>query len=530
MLPNSIASDSRRPRARGVAALLLLCALIFYARPALRAQASDVAEIAVLIRQGKLETADRRLQSLLAKNPDSAKARTLIGLVYLRETRYADAETALHKALQLDPLDFEALRYLGDAYFAEGKTDAAKTSYLDALKINPQDAATYLALANLYLHLGQFDASLEAAAKIPPAIRTPELLPILAGDYVGLQQQEKASAEIQALLKVAGKNPTLVPQLAELLLDHGAFRTAEDLLARAAPLQEQTDRFLLDLARAQDGTAHRDEALRTLTQILQRSPQSQDAFIAAAHVAGENSDWDQSITFLMRAQKLDPSRPDILQSLASAQLYANRPAEAFKTAKKLQALQPDDLSASYFMALALFGDSQWEEARPYAAKVLAARPDDREMNMTMAGIDYNLHELGEARKHLEVCLKQNPGDPGALYYLGLVNKTEGDLDGAIKTLMKSVAANPKSSDAQSALGGLCLQSGNLTCAREALEQAIQLSPKESQTRYQLSLAYTRSGLAQKAQEQLLVYQKLKAQEQYTPATAAAPPITSQSKP
>jgi tetratricopeptide (TPR) repeat protein len=510
--------------------LVLLCAFILSVRPELRAQSSDLAEIAVLIRQGKLETAARRLQDDLAKNPDSAKARTLLGLVYLRETRYPDSESALRKALQLNPRDFEALRYLGDACFAEGKTDAAKSSYLDALKINPQDAAAHLALANLYLHLGEFDASLQTAAKIPPAKRTPELLPILAGDYIGLQQQEKASAEIQALLKVAGKNPTLVPQLAELLLDHGAFRTADELLAKAAPLQEQTDRFLLDLARAQNGAARRDEALRTLAEILQRSPQSLDVLVAAAHIAGEESDWGQAITFLARAQRIDPTRADILQSLASAQLYANRPAEAFETAKKLQALNPEDLSASYFSALALFGDSRWEEAKPYAAIVLAARPADREMNLTMAGIDYNLHQLGEARKLLDVCLKQNPNDPGALYYLGLVNKTEGDLDGAIKALVKSVAANSKNSNAQSALGGLCLQSGNLPCAREALEQAVLLSPKESQTHYQLSLTYTRSGLAQKAQEHLAIYEKLKAQEQYTPATAAAPPITSQSKP
>jgi tetratricopeptide (TPR) repeat protein len=530
MPPHCTAQNAHQGRARSAAALLIFFVLIFNACSFVRAQSSDLAEIAVLIRQGKLETADRRLQSILAKNSDSAKARTLLGLVYLRETRYADSEIALRKALQLDPRDFEALRYLGDACFAEGKTDAARTSYLDALKINPQDAPTHLALANLYLHLSQFDASLEASAKIPPASRTPELLPILAGDYIGLQQQEKASAEIQALLKVAGKNPTLVPQLAELLLEHGAFRTAEELLAKAAPLQEQTDRFLLDLARAQDGAAHRGEAVRTLTQILERSPQSLDALIAAAHVAGEKSDWDQAIIFLVRAQRLDPARADILQSLASAQLYANRPADAFETAKKLQALNPDDISASYFSALALFGDAKWEEARPYAAKVLAARPDDREMNLTMAGINYNLHELGEARKLLEVCLKQNPDDPGALYYLGLVNNTEGDLDGAIKALVKSVAANPKNSNAQSALGGLCLQSANLPCAREALEQAVQLSPKESQTRYQLSLAYTRSGLAQKAREQFVIYEKLKAQEQYTPATATAPPITSQSKP
>jgi tetratricopeptide (TPR) repeat protein len=517
---------------RGSAAALLFvsAALALNCQWLARAQAPDLAEISSLIRQGKLEPAERALQNFLSKQPNSAKARSLLGVVYMRETRYADAETSFLKAIQIDPNLFEARRNVGDAYLAEGKIEAAKGAYLDALRINPQDAKANLALATLYLNMGQFTASLDAAGKIPPAKRTPDLFPILAGDYFGMQQQQKAAVEIQAMIQIAGKNPDLVPQLAELLLDHGAFRSAEEVLIAAAPRQKQTDRFLLDLARAEDGLGKREEALHTLSLVLQRSSRSLDALVLAGRVSGENSDWNQAVGFFKRAQKLAPERIDILQGLVTALLYANLPNEALESARRLQSLQPDDPRAAYYMALSLFGVHKWEDAKPYAAKVLAVHPEDREMNLTMAGIVYDLHDLPEARKHLEICLKQNPADPGALYYLGLIEKTEGDLEGATKSLAKSVAGNPKNSDAQSALGGLCLQVGDLSCARDALEHSILLSPGESQNHYQLSLTYTRLGLTQQAHEQLLLYEKLKAEEQKAPATTAVSPISGRPTP
>jgi len=52
----------------------------------------------------------------------------------------------------------------------------------------------------------------------------------------------------------------------------------------------------------------------------------------------------------------------------------------------------------------------------------------------------------------------------------------------------------------------------LTKAIPALEQAVLLAPDEAQNHYQLALAYSRTGVSDKAKAQLGIYQQMKAKE------------------
>jgi cytochrome c-type biogenesis protein CcmH/NrfG len=250
-----------------------------------------------------------------------------------------------------------------------------------------------------------------------------------------------------------------------------------------------------------------------LEGVLEHTPNSVEALVAAGNVARQQSNWEASGEAFSLADKLAPDRPEILYGLVSAQLHGNQPEAATENAQKLHALLPGDLRATYLLALALFGAKKWEEAKPLAEQVLMEHPDDREMQLIIVDIALNNdHDLPVARKHVDICLKQNPQDPGALYYLGMIQKMEGDVSGAIQSLAKSVAGNPKNADAQSALGSLCLQAGDLTRAVPALEQAAALAPDEPQNHYQLALAYTRGGAADKSKAQLEIDQQMKAKE------------------
>jgi Flp pilus assembly protein TadD len=525
----------------GVWTKTLACAglaMAFFCPPRIAsAQSADLAGISTLIHQGKLQEAEQRLRRYLLKLPHSAKANNLLGTVYLRQGHLEQAEDALQKATVAAPALLEPRLNLGDAYFAEGKLDSALTAYQGAAKIAPHDVRANLALAKLYLGTGEFAKSIEAAGNIPPEKRTEELLPTLAADYFGLRQPEKAGVEIDAMLQVAQNQPDLVPELAEFFLAHRDFKSSEQLLTLAQSKQPSTDRLLVDLARTQAGLGQLDEAQKTLEGVLERTPDSLDAFVAAGHVASQQSDWAASAEAYSRAAKLAPERPDILYGLVSAQLYGNHTNGALANAQKLHTLVPDDLRATYLLALAEFGVKKWEEARPYAEQVLSARPNDREMNLVLADIAFNdEHNLPVARKHVDICLKQNPEDPGALYYLGMIQKMEGDVSGAIQSLTKSVTGNPRNADAQGALGALCLQAGDVTRAELALEQAVLLAPEQSQNHYQLALAYSRSNAPDKAKAQLQIYQQMKAKEAKEaknfkgPSTSEVPPMAIASRP
>jgi Flp pilus assembly protein TadD len=499
---------------------VLLCAcfvLFFLCRCgvviAQTAASTELSAISSLIRQGKLDEAEQRLNRQLLKMPRSGRANHLLGTVYLRQGHFAQAEEVLQKAIAAAPGMLDARVSLGDAYLGDGKLEQALAAYQQALIIAPHDVSANLALAKLYLGAGEFAKSIEAAGSILPAKRTEELLPTLAADYFGLGQPEKAGVEIQAMLAAAQKQPDLVPELAEFFLAHRDFKSAQQLLSLAQGKQPATDRLEIDLARTQAGLGQLDEAQKTLEAVLEHTPNSVEALVAAGNVARQQSNWSASNEAFALAGKLAPDRPEILYGLVSAQLYGGQPEAASKTAQTLHALIPDDLRATYLLTLALFGAKKWEEAKPLAEKVLAVHPEDREMRLVLVDIALNNdHNLPVARQYVETCLKQNPQDPGALYYLGMIQKMEGDVSGAIQNLSKSVAGNPKNADAQSALGALCLQASDIARAVPALEQAATLAPEESQNHYQLALAYTRAGATDKAKAQLEIYQQMKAKE------------------
>jgi tetratricopeptide (TPR) repeat protein len=500
--------------------------MFFHSPETVRAQSAELAGVSTLMEQGNLVEAEQRLHRYLLKLPHSARANNLLGEVYFRQGRYEQAEDALQKAVAGAPALVEPRVNLGDAFLAEGKLEPAITAYLGACKISPHDVRANLALAKLFLATGEFAKSLEAAGNIPVEKRTAELLPTLAADYFGLQQPERASVEIQAMLQLSDKQPDLIPELAEFFLIHGDFKSSQQLFALARTKQPATDRFLIDLARTQAGIGQLNEAQSTLEGVLERTPDSLDALVAAGQVAKQQSDWAAATEAFSLAAKLVPERPDILYGLATAQLYDNQTASALKTAQKLHSLVPEDLRAAYLLALALFGARQREEAKPYAEQVLAAHPDDREMNLILADIAFNdEHNLPVARKHVDICLKPNPEDPGALYYLGMIQKMQGDVIGAIRSLSKSVSGNPKNADAQGALGGLYLQAGDVPGAMRSLEQAVQLAPEESQNHYQLALAYSRSNAPEKAKAQLEIYEQMKAKEAKEAKNFKGPPTS-----
>lgn len=504
--------------------------LLVLAAPGIAAgQAQDFAQVSTLIRAGRLDAAEKRLQTFLTGHPHSARALNLLGTVYLRQTRYSEAESSLRKAVAAAPKFADAWRNLGEACLAQDKAHEAQAAFTQVAKLVPGDSKSLLALASLYQKSGEFQQSLDAVNQIAPDQRTLSLLPVLAADYFGLNQPDKAALEVRAILQVADKNPELAPQLAEFLLERGAVGDADELLKLAARRQRPTDRFLYDTARVEELKGDRAQARKTLSEVLGRSPEFLDALLEAARMAGRDSDWSQAADLLGRADQLAPRRVSILQGLVAAQLNANRVPAALETAKKLQALQPGDSQSQYFLALALVGNRQWSDALPLVQKVLVAHPQDREANLMAAVIAYNLNNLAEAKKGVEFCLRQNPSDPSALYYQGLIQKTEGNSAEAIQSLVKSVTGNPKNVDARSALGGLYLQAGNLPQARAALEGAIELSPDDAQNHYQLAQAYARSGFADKAREELQAYQKLKARQNAYPATNEAPPPSSRPK-
>ena len=79
----------------------------------------------------------------------------------------------------------------------------------------------------------------------------------------------------------------------------------------------------MDLARTQAGLGQLDEAQTTFEGVLERTPDSLAALVAAGQVAKQQANWSCCRSVFAGRQPVAGTR-DILYGLVSAQLYGNQ--------------------------------------------------------------------------------------------------------------------------------------------------------------------------------------------------------------
>src|SRR5438445_9239671 len=154
---------------------LLLAVLVAFS---LEAQVSPSARITQLIRQNRLDDAEKQLWPVLTQEPEQGWALRSLATIRLRQKRYPEAEALFQKTLTLNARDLAACRGLGEVYTSQGQPEKAIASYSNCVKIAPADVDSNMALAKLYEESGDFARSLEAAQRIAGASRPPQLLPV----------------------------------------------------------------------------------------------------------------------------------------------------------------------------------------------------------------------------------------------------------------------------------------------------------------------------------------------------------------
>ncbi len=464
--------------------------------------------IETLIREGKLEQADHDLQAALHKNPNDVRALTLLGSVRRKQGKYKQAEDLWVKAAQADSKTLEPIENLAKLYAEEDRIDDAVPLYETLLSSSPQSAKFQSELADLYQKQGHYQKSLDIAQSVPANSRPDHLLVVIVADYIGLKRSEKLQKAVDDVVRRAPANSDLVPQLANLLLDHGMVPDAGELLRMVAKHQHVTANSLSAVAKMQAMSGQPEAAQASVNKALQLDPKSRDALLIAARLAGAKADWKSAIPYLQRAQKTGPPTAELLQNLVFACMRDNDLIAAHNAALDLLDIQPDSPDAALTMCAVLIRASHWGEADPLLDKVLSVRPADKRALVGKGVVDYNMGRIDDAQKHLTASLGDAAADPEANYYLALVAKQKGDFPAAAKYMELALKGGPENVEAMTTLGQIYLALGDAEKARPLLEQAVSKVPKDSQAHYQLGLAYKKLGLADKAREQMALFQQL----------------------
>jgi tetratricopeptide (TPR) repeat protein len=397
-----------------------------------------------------LDEAAVRLEQLVRQVPQNFDVHELLGMVYSAQGRDADAIEHLQDAVRLKPNSAAARTNLATNLVRVHKLAPAEVEFKRALTLDPASYDTNHNLGEFYVADGKLPQAipyLDKAHRIKPTAYDNGYDLALA--YVETGKHAQAAIIVKAL--IAQKNTAeLHNLLGEIEEKSGNFVASEHEYETAAHM-DPSEANLFDWA--SELLLHRtlDSAVEVFTEATQRYPKSPRLAIGLGMSFYSRGNYDDAVSALLKAADLDPSDARCYYFLSKA--YDSSPGQADEVIlrfRRFAELEPQNEHALYYYAMSL-----WKGRRAQDANV-----------------DF------------------------------------GQIESLLK---KAVELNPKFPEARLQLGNLYSDQKKYSDAAPQYEQALALNSDLADAHYRLGQAYVHLGKRDEAQQQLQVYQKLRAQ-------------------
>jgi len=399
---------------------------------------------------GHFAEAAVQLEKLLPSVPQSFEVHELLGLVYAAQSQDAKANEHLEKAVRLNPNSAEARTNLAANLSRLGKLGPAEEQFRKAAQLEPENFDANHNLGEVYVRAGKIAEAtpfLEKAQRIDPSSYDNGYDLSLA--YLLTGHTKDARELIHALLQQKS-TAELHNLLAEVEEKDGNFVTAANEFEIAAHM-DPSESNLFDWA--SELLVHRtlEPSIEIFRQATERYPQSSRLAIGLGMALYSLGKYDDAVASLLRAADLSPADPRIYPFLSRA--YDSSPGQADEVIKRFRRfadLQPRNGRALYYYAMSL-----WKGKRAQDPSL-------------------DLHQIESL-------------------------------------LTKSIEFDPTLADSQLQLGNLYSDQSKYADAIPHYMRALELNTDLADAHYRLGQAYVRIGEKDRAQQELQVYQQLRAQ-------------------
>ena len=119
----------------------------------------------ILQKQGNFELAVEQISRAVRLYPDTVRARTALGDVYMRERQNHSAAVAYEEAILLAPDHGYSYRHLALVLTAQGRYDDAAAALTTALRLEPENPANHYNLGLVYEQQAHTDSAIAAYSR-----------------------------------------------------------------------------------------------------------------------------------------------------------------------------------------------------------------------------------------------------------------------------------------------------------------------------------------------------------------------------
>ena len=455
--------------------------------------------------KGDLKASIIELKNALQKNPDSAQARWLLGLAYLKQGQGSDAETQLNRAVQLGinpdsvriPLartwllkgDFDKvldklkstgqeapkvlaqiLEIRGNALLGLGKNEESCPLFEQAIKADNTYVPAYLGQSKCEYSTGQAAQALATAQKATTLDPAHMDSWYLLGDlYRAMNQPQQALTAYNQALKIKPDDFIALSNKAMTLLSINQTDAAAKEIAHLNEIRPHALMTMYLQAFVDYHQGKYNEAADSLQQVLLADPnnlQAQLLFGTVNYASNHNEIALNSFNKVLAIADL----PEARLLLAATQLRMGSTNDALKTLTPLLA-QGNNAKAFMLAGQIALNQGDYTKGLAYLNQASKIDPKDTTIRTTLAS-NQLLTGNQQGISGLESVITDNPQETQAYLLLASAQASKADFNGALTTLQKMATAQPKNPLTYLFMGRVYLLQHNPTVARLSFERSL----------------------------------------------------------
>ncbi|MBK1640325.1 hypothetical protein CKO12_00190 [Chromatium okenii] len=414
---------------------------------------------------------------LTARQPQSARAQALLGMLYLQDKKTDAATTALRRALELEPGNVTASNGLAVLAVQAKDLAAAKEYYSASLQRHPDDIGLLVNLARVALSQNELATArqyLETAVQRNPQQLQPRLY--LAAFHLKQNDAEQALRVLKAVEKQYPTGVDLLGLIAEAELTLKRYPEARATLARLATLNPREAKIWLAIAQAEMGLAHPDLAQKALEDALALDARSIPALIGLTRLAMAQTPPAQAQARLAALTKVaGADHADVLLLSGNVAEQEQNWAAARVAYQKLLQTAPSTVGV-LALTRVLNQLKETTAAQRVLTEWVAEHPQDGLIHFQLAQLLMLQQHIPEAIMHFRHTLESNAKNVVALNNLAWLLR-EQEPEAALDYAQQAYDLAPKSIEVVDTLAMVLAQNDKLREARNVINRALEIDPE-----------------------------------------------------
>src|SRR6185369_4311684 len=243
-----------------------------------------------------------------------AVACSVLGTIRLQQKRLTESATLLQEAVRLEPKLVGAHLTLAPVYTLQEKPELAQQAYRRVLTLDRTNTAARLELARFEAEKGNYQNSLALAQPALPALKqSPDGLYLLASDYLKTGNRSAAAELAKDWSKLPSVPDEWSMRFALLLAKEGVVAEAIALLEHIKQSSPASYELAFNLAGMYLLKNDLPHALENYDLALGQNSRSLPALMQAGVIAERNNELERSLSYWIRAKKIDSENPEILE-------------------------------------------------------------------------------------------------------------------------------------------------------------------------------------------------------------------------